>query len=104
MRTPKTYKYYGTIAILSPTDKFIEKYGLRPHQQYRIVCKAASFAEVCRISESLGLYKPFDRKYTSKTGNDIEREMCDKLGGFIINTNGTGYPSNYVNIKEVIEE
>lgn len=95
------YKYYGTYFIYSPNDEFTKKYGKDYHNQWRIVCKAKSFAEANRIAESIGLPKnTFQREWTSETGNKKEIELCDKYG-FIVAADGE-MKKIYVDIKEML--
>lgn len=96
----REYKYYGTATFIHPNDEFIRKYGENNHHQYRVVCKAKSFAEAVRIAESLGLYRTFSKKYTSPTENVKEIEACDKYD-FVICTSGL-HGDHYIDIKEAL--
>ena len=99
-------KYFGTLVLVygSKYDKLKELGYSGYGNHFRIICKAKSISEANRIAESYGLgERVFNNRYATQTRNKLEMELSDKYG-FIINVDGTINNSNYIDIKEIINQ
>ena len=97
-------KYYRAITRQYPSQSFIDKYGEQHDNQYIIICKANTITEANKISADLGFnarQRTFNITLTNLGLNNFDIAMCDKLGGFIVSTDGV-VGKNFVSIDEFI--
>ena len=99
-------KYYRAITHQEPSETFIGKYGKQNDNRYIIICKANSLTDANKIATEVGLT---DRKRVFNTtltiyGTDgFDVGVCDKLGGFIVATDGV-VGESFASIQEFIHE